>query len=51
MDTNLAILLEVLRNYDPLNLIEILDLSTDDIVDAFVDYISDNYDKVAEAIE
>lgn len=51
MDTNLSILLEVLRNFDPLSLIDILGVDTDEIVDAFVDYIADNYDTIAEAIE
>lgn len=51
MDTNLAILLEALRAYDVYSLIDILNIDTDDLVDAFVDYISDNYDKVLESIE
>ena len=43
-------LLEELRDLDEVSLIEVLDLSTDDIVDAFYDYIMDNYEAIKERL-
>lgn len=43
-------LLEELRDLDEVSLIEVLDLSTDDIVDAFYDYIVDNYEAIKERL-
>ena len=44
-------LLERLRLQDVLTVIELLKLNTDDIVDAFLDKIDDNYEEINEALE
>ena len=44
-------LLERLRLQDVLTVVELLKLSTDDIVDAFLDKIDDNHEEINEALE
>ena len=44
-------LLERLRLQDVLTVVELLKLSADDIVDAFLDKIDDNYEEINEALE
>lgn len=49
-DTELHSLLEHLRGYDPATLIEILNISSDDLIDQFVDYVADNYKQIKDTI-
>lgn len=44
-------LLERLRLYDVLTVVELLNLNTDDIVDAFLDKIDDRYEEIHQALE
>ena len=43
-------LIDDLRDLDEVSLIEVLDISTDEIIDAFYDYILDNYDTIKERL-
>lgn len=43
-------LIEELRDLDEVSLIEVLDLTTEDIIDAFYDYIVENYEAIKERL-
>ena len=43
-------LIEALRSLDEVTLLELLDIKSDDLVDAFLDKIEDNYSKLSRFI-
>jgi Mg2+ and Co2+ transporter CorA len=48
---NLTEVLNKLRNTEETTLLELLELTSDDLVDAFLDRIEDNYNRVIRFIE
>lgn len=40
-----------LRKIDEVSLLEVLNINSEDLVDRFVDYIEDNYEKLKEEFE
>ena len=47
----LAELIEKLNMYDEVDILELLDLTSSDILDRFEDVVEDNYDKLIKEIE
>lgn len=44
-------LIEKLKLLDEVTLLELLELTTEDLIDAFSDRIEDNYNRVTRAVE
>lgn len=51
MNLTLVELKEKLMQFDELDLIELLDLTSEDILDRFEDVVEDNYDKLIKEID
>ncbi len=44
-------LIERLRAYDVLTVIELLNINTDELIDAFLDKIDERYEEIYQALE
>lgn len=44
-------LIEKLKSLDEVTLLELLELTTEDLIDAFADRIEDHYNRVIRAVE
>ena len=51
MNLTISELIEKLSVYDEVDIVELLDLTSSDILDRFEDVVEDNYDKLIKEIE
>jgi hypothetical protein len=48
MNDKLIDLLGILRDYDPVSLIEVLGITSDDLIDALRDYVEDHQEEIED---